>query len=249
MVLSNLFGRKRKYTFTGETCVYKKHTLRRIKRLSDGVVGGWIETEYNLSQEGDCWVGDDAKVFDQARVRDDAKVFDRACVFGCARIAGNAYVLGDSNVNESAQVYEMATIYGNAIVTGEANVLGHSRVHDYAVVTENALIDAKAIICGGAVIGHRTRIVQSITVCGGIWKHNTPLYIQGSRHPIYQSSDSIVSIGCERYSLAHWFKYFEEIVTRNGYNEDEIVEYKQYLKWFSERMSYQQTKEHANEGK
>ena len=45
--------------------------LRRIRALRDiprynvkaGDLGGWVESEKNLSQEGDCWVGGNARVY------------------------------------------------------------------------------------------------------------------------------------------------------------------------------------------
>ena len=43
-----------KYEFTDETKNYEGHLLHRIRRLSDSKLGGWIESEKNLSQEGNC---------------------------------------------------------------------------------------------------------------------------------------------------------------------------------------------------
>ena len=54
-----------KYEFTGETkkvSLFRNITVRRIRAtIAFGVVkagdlGGWIEKEENLSQEGDAWV-------------------------------------------------------------------------------------------------------------------------------------------------------------------------------------------------
>jgi hypothetical protein len=61
-------------------------TLYRIKRLGDGVIGGYIEKESNLSHEGTCWVHDNAWVYDNARV------FSNARVHGDARVSGDAKV-------------------------------------------------------------------------------------------------------------------------------------------------------------
>lgn len=58
-----------KYELTSETLQYAGHTLHRIKALRDfgiintGELGGWIESEENLSQAGNAWVFDNAKVF------------------------------------------------------------------------------------------------------------------------------------------------------------------------------------------
>lgn len=70
----------RKYEFTGEEKVEHGATLRRIRRLSNGEVGGWVEKEGNLSHVGGCWVSGDAVVSDNAEVS------------GCAWVSGNAWV-------------------------------------------------------------------------------------------------------------------------------------------------------------
>ena len=88
----------KKYEFTGETRELPSGLiLQQIRRLSDGVVGGWIEKEGNLSHEGDCWVGDNAQVFGYARVSGNAQVF------GNAQVHGNAMVYGDARVSGCAQ--------------------------------------------------------------------------------------------------------------------------------------------------
>ena len=66
----------KKYELTNETNLYSNITLYRIKALVDiprygvvaGDLGGWIEKEDNLSQDGDAWVCGNAQVYDSARV-------------------------------------------------------------------------------------------------------------------------------------------------------------------------------------
>ena len=82
-----------KYELTDET---NGSGLRRIRALRDiprcgvkeGDLGGWVESEGNLTQEGDCWVSDDAQVFGIAMVFDNARVFDNAMVFNAAACRG-----------------------------------------------------------------------------------------------------------------------------------------------------------------
>jgi len=60
------------------------YTLYRIRALKDfgnvktGDIGGYIERKENLSQEGTCWIYDNAKVYDNAMVYGDAKVCGNA---------------------------------------------------------------------------------------------------------------------------------------------------------------------------
>ena len=71
-------------------------TLYRIRALRDfgdvhaGNIGGYVESEHNLSQDGDAWVYDDARVSGNAKVYDDAWVSGNAWVRGNARVCGNA---------------------------------------------------------------------------------------------------------------------------------------------------------------
>lgn len=62
-----------KYEFTGETKIVYGRTLHRIKAIvaigvavAPGDIGGWIESENNLSVYGDAWVSGDAMVYGNA---------------------------------------------------------------------------------------------------------------------------------------------------------------------------------------
>jgi carbonic anhydrase/acetyltransferase-like protein (isoleucine patch superfamily) len=132
-------------------------TLKRIRRISDGEVGGWIEKESNLSMFGNAWVSDnawvygDAWVYGNARVYGDARVSDNARVYGDARVSGdawvsdNAWVYGDAWVSDNAWVYGDARVSGDAWVSGDARVYGDARVSGDAWVSDNAWVygDAK----------------------------------------------------------------------------------------------------------
>src|SRR6266567_1208576 len=103
----------KKYELTDETCKVAGKTLYRIRALRDidlfgvntGDLGGFVEDTYNLSQDGDAWVFDDAQVFDDARVSDNAEVYGNAHVSGDAQVYGNAHVSGDAHVFDDARMY------------------------------------------------------------------------------------------------------------------------------------------------
>ena len=67
-----------KYELTSETKVINGLELHRIKalesfgRVEKGELGGWIESEKNLSQDGDAWVFDNARVYGDAKVSGNA---------------------------------------------------------------------------------------------------------------------------------------------------------------------------------
>ena len=89
-----------KYELTDETKNLCGITLHRIRALRDipsvkvksGDLGGWIEKENNLTQDGDAWVSGDAWVYGDAKVCGNAKVCSDAWVGGNAWVCGNAEV-------------------------------------------------------------------------------------------------------------------------------------------------------------
>ena len=109
-----------KYKLTDETMEYYGRTLHRIQALKDfglveaGDLGGWIQSEKNLSQEGNCWVFHRAKVFQFARVYGNAEVFGDAEVFGNARVFDDAWVYGEAKVFGNAKVFDSAQVYDDA---------------------------------------------------------------------------------------------------------------------------------------
>jgi hypothetical protein len=111
-----------KYELTKNFIEYKGRKLYQIKALKDfwkvevgdlggyiwkvevGDLGGYIEKESNLSQEGDCWVCDEAKVFGDAEVYGNAKIRDIAEVYGNAKIYGNVMVSDYAVINGSDKI-------------------------------------------------------------------------------------------------------------------------------------------------
>ena len=67
--------------------------LKSFGDVKEGDIGGFVDSEKNLSQEGNCWI------FDNAIVSDDAKVSGYAMVSGFATVSGNAVVSGDAIVD------------------------------------------------------------------------------------------------------------------------------------------------------
>lgn len=148
-------------SITIDDCPYKgrKTVLYRIKALKnfylnfviyredspgrrtvlDGELGGYVESEDNLSQEGSSWIFDDARVYGNARVCKNALVYDRANVYGDALVAGDAHVYGN------AQVYQEAEVFSNARVYDYARIRGRSKVYDQAEVYGNAQIHEDSV--------------------------------------------------------------------------------------------------------
>ena len=126
----------KKYRLTGNHINIGSRILYQIEALKDfgdvkaGDLGGYIESEENLSQYDNAWVYGDAQVLGNAQVFDNARVYGNACVFDNARVYGNACVFDKAEVYGNALVYDNAQVLGNARVFGDAQI---KSARDYIV--------------------------------------------------------------------------------------------------------------------
>lgn len=154
----------KKYKLTDETIECSGRKLYRIEALIDfsdvkaGDKGGYVQSEGNLSQNGWCWIYDDAKIFGNAKVfgnamvLGNAKVFENAKVFGDAMVYDNALIFDNANIHGYAKIHGNAEIYDNANIYGHSFVLGNAEILENAEVYDNAWIEGSAYVCGNAIV-------------------------------------------------------------------------------------------------
>lgn len=121
--------------------------FRRIQALCDvnpdvkkGDLGGYVEKEWNLSQQGKCWIYDDAVSCEWARVQTNAQMFGFSQAKGWAMVTGKAgmsgYSLADGETYiKDAAITDHAQIQGEAVVEAygnnalSPNIGGNSRIY------------------------------------------------------------------------------------------------------------------------
>lgn len=119
-----------------DSIAFDGHTLYRIVALKDfadvkaGDKGGYIESEGNLSQDGNSWVYHRAKVWNAARISDDAQVFGQAEVYDNAQVGGTSWVYGN------------AKVYGDAQVGGNASISGDGELNVNDTITEDVVLNS-----------------------------------------------------------------------------------------------------------
>jgi carbonic anhydrase/acetyltransferase-like protein (isoleucine patch superfamily) len=179
----------RKYELTNETVevggvkLYRIRAIRDIEGTSfkEGTLGGFIESEKNLSHDGKCWIYGDAKVFGNAVVSENAHVDGNAQVCGNAQISGDSHIYGKALIDAAAVVSGYSFVYGNAHVTCEAQILGRAkvkniksktgegdmsvvimpsgaRIYDKAEVTGRAIVRDYALVHGDVKLGGDARV-------------------------------------------------------------------------------------------
>nr|DAY28131.1 MAG TPA: Putative transferase, nesg, ydcK, Structural Genomics.38A [Caudoviricetes sp.] len=92
----------KKYRLTEETTkvgnrpLYRIQALRDFGNVKEGDIGGYIESEKNLSQDGNAWVSGDARVYGDA------------CVYGNARVYGDARFYGNADIKKTGDICSMS---------------------------------------------------------------------------------------------------------------------------------------------
>lgn len=159
----------RNYELTSETMSHNGRTLYRIRATRDffinsvtlikaGTLGGWVEGYRNL--QGDAWVADEAKVYD------DACVFGHALIAGCAEIFEWAKVFGWAKIYDSVKIFGHAQIYGQAFICHGVEVSGQVEVSGSASIIQGVKISGTTRLSGRTLLGQfwdGSKMVDSYT--------------------------------------------------------------------------------------
>ena len=123
-----------KYELIKEGSLFRIKSLKDFREVKKGDLGGLVEGEHNLSQEGSCWIYDNAQVSGYAEVSDNAKVSGYAEVFGYAKVYDNAQVSG------YAEVFGYAEVSGYAQATKEVITFENTFDYDITVTDKHIQI-------------------------------------------------------------------------------------------------------------
>ena len=135
--------------------------LHRIRALIDvnekvpkGSLGGYVQSESNLSQEGECWIYNQAICCEDAVAEERAGMFDGSIACGAALLTGDAVMyeraMADGNCCiRSGEIKEEAQVTGYAIIREDPDtkcsplIFGCSRV--YGTVSGNFMIKGNVL--------------------------------------------------------------------------------------------------------
>lgn len=173
----------------GDEKLKRIKALRSFSDVNEGDVGGFIESESNLSHDGDCWIYHNAKVYGHAVVSGNAKVMDEAEVYDNAELNDDAVMSGSTKAFQKCKIYGKANIGGFASIYGCAEVFGDSEVRDFARVMDDGWVYGNVRVSGFA------RITRKCTV--------TPIVLQGFDYDI-TIMDEHISIDCQTKAFDEW---------------------------------------------
>ena len=136
--------------------------LHRIRALTDvgtdvhkGDLGGFVETEDNLDQEGFAWIGKDAIACEDSYIGGDAILADSAVARDSAYVGNNAVIADHAVVQDNAIVCG-GYISGNSCICGSAILNSDEQTRCAPMIGGNARVYGELtgnVVCqGGAVV-------------------------------------------------------------------------------------------------
>lgn len=138
--------------FFNDIKLYRLKSLKNFNDVKVGDIGGWVESEDNLSHYGDCWIYDESIVCDGARVSDNAEVRTKSRVYEGSVVCGTATV-HHSMVYDHSIVGGMVTLNKCCIydgcVFGSVSINSDDVAHRVVVETD---ANIPLGIIGGVII-------------------------------------------------------------------------------------------------
>ena len=232
--ITNIFGTK----------LFRIKALCEFGNVKAGELGGFLEKEENLSNDGDAWVYGNASVSGDARVSGDAWVYGNARVSGNASVSGDARVSGNARVYGDAEVSGDASVSGNARVSGDASVSGNARVYGDAEVSGDASVSGNARVYGDAEVSGNARVSGNAEVSGDAWVYGNTDYATakgfGSEYrntTFFRGKDGDIKVVCGCF-----YGNLEEFRTKVKETHKDTKKAKEYL-MLADLMEYRFSEE------
>ena len=136
--------KNKKYKLTNISMRYEGRTLYRIRALKDflnvekGDLGGWVSSEDNLSQEGDCWIYDEAKCMDNARMYDNSKMHDNSKIFGNCRMYDDSEMYDSSEMHDHSEMYDSSEMHDYSRMFDDSKMYGNSKMYDHSMMYDHS---------------------------------------------------------------------------------------------------------------
>ena len=162
----------KKYELTEPSIEYFGRRLFRIRAIRDfgdvqkGELGGFVESEKNLSHEGNCWIYDNSIVCDNGKVSGNGKVFWHSVVCDNGRVCDNGKLCGNGKVFDGGKVKDNGIVLGHGKVSGHGLVCGNGRVLDFGVVSDNGVVKDNGGVAGYGTISDNGVVSGNVEICG-----------------------------------------------------------------------------------
>lgn len=223
----------KKYELVPETNVkfyfrpmYRIRALKDFSDVKKGQYGGYVESEENLSQTGNCWIYDNSIVCKGSRVINNAVVKDSSTVTGYSEISDDAIVEKGSRIDEHSVVCDQSRVI-DSLVTESSAVIYKS------IVKEDSMIEHGSTVCD-AVIGPKAYIKNGAVIRFDI--NDSDDYVV-YKPPVFYCRSLTASTKADIWSCDSHANTAEKL--RAYLIEDEVLaEDDEYLRWYDSIVAF-----------
>ena len=148
----------------GIKTLYRIRALKNFSDIKKGDLGGWVSSENNLSQEGNCWIYNEAKCMDNARMYDNSCMYDYSEMYDSSRMHGDSKMYnysemhnssrmyGYSKMYDSSEMHDSSTMYGNSIMYGNSMMCGYSKMFDNTEMFDDSAMYEDSVMNGYSIM-------------------------------------------------------------------------------------------------
>ena len=173
--------------------VYRIKALKNFSDVMKGDIGGFVENENNLSQEGSCWIYGNSEVFGNSIIKDDAKIFgslisnsiieNNSCIYNsnihdseisdsnirCSKVIGS-YISEYANIMYSnIDGNNFVDIKGNVYIY-KSDIYGKCKIYDKVKIINSKIYDSVKIMdCENASVTLNSEISENAKIHGNVF--------------------------------------------------------------------------------
>ena len=236
----------RKYEMTNITMEFEERTLYRIRALKNfrnvkaGDLGGWVSGKHNLSQEGDCWIYDEAKCMDNARMYHNSAMYNNAVMCDFSEMHGCSEMHNYSAMLDNSRMYNCSAMYDNSRMYNDSKMYNNSRMFDNSAMYNNAVMLDNSKMFENSRMYRDSRLKNKEKLCGKlVTKVDRFIEINNTGGRIVtgvlKDGKILYNIGCQN-------EITKEVFIDRIYNDDGGIEKhpyrKEYLKIIDVIESY-----------
>lgn len=205
--------------------VYRICALISFGEVAAGTLGEWVQNYNNLSQEGNCWIDDDAIVCESAKVKDNAQVLQNASVLGNAIVFDNAKICENAVVCGAASVGGESLVSDFAVIKGEAKVRGSSFILNLTLLKDSSMVVNCVVKNDAQLVGETSFYDQEIS--------ETPIQVQIRDFWCYKNPEELYTIGYYSFSRNDLKEMLKDRKTFLGWDYFKLNDYEAVLLAFN----------------
>ena len=236
----------RKYEITDITMEFEERTLYRVRALKNfrnvkaGDLGGWVSGKHNLSQEGECWIYDEAKCMDNARMYHNSAMYNNAVMCDFSEMHGCSEMHNYSAMLDNSRMYNCSAMYDNSRMYNDSKMYSNSRMFDNSAMYNNAVMLDNSKMFENSRMYRDSRLKNKEKLCGKlVTKVDRFIEINNTGGRIVtgvlKDGKILYNIGCQN-------EITKEVFIDRIYNDDGGIEKhpyrKEYLKIIDVIESY-----------